>query len=147
MGLDIIAMDFPKEAKEPIDVPKGWQPPVIGIRDALQDQIKKTIPLVEFSSSGSGLIVGDDFALEIRLKTEECNSIIFTARGNEKAVGAALDICRLFGIRCIECAESSFVDANPERAHDALEQWREYLEGAISRRPEPSSSKIGQNRS
>jgi len=139
VGLDIIAMDFPKEAKEPREVPKGWQFSTMGPSNVLQDRIKDAIPITNFVSGISGLILGDDFALEIGFDDEEaCKIIHFTARGNEKAVGAALDICRLFGIRCIECAGSSFVDADPERADDALKQWREYLDSAISRGPEPS---------
>ena len=136
MGLDIIAMDFPKEAYTPADVPTGGLPPVFGDRLALVDTIKKAIPIAEFVSPQSGVIIGDDFALEIHPDKEEaCKSIHFTARGNEKAVGAALHILQLFGIRGIECFGTTFLDVDPESA-DALRKWREYLDHAVSRNSE-----------
>lgn len=136
LGLDIIAMDFPKEAKVPTDIPKGWAPPVIGNRQVMVDRIKKANPVIKFSDLVSGILIGDDFALQIDLgKEEECSRICFTARGNEKAVGAALEVLQLFEIRGIECANTSFLDLDPE-SPAALRKWREYLDQAQSPDPE-----------
>jgi hypothetical protein len=134
MGLDIIVADFPKDAKKPADVAKSWAAPIIGNRDAVRNRITAAIPIVEFASSGSGLIVGDDFALEIRLGEEDCRYLNLTARGNMKAVGAALDIAQLFGLRGIECAETSFIDLDPQ-SEDSFKRWREYLDRAKSLEP------------
>jgi hypothetical protein len=136
MGLDIIAMDLPKDAEKPTDIPKSWVPPVIGNRQVLVDRIKKAIPIVEFVSPQSGLIIGDDFALEIHPgKEEACKSIHFIARGSEKAIGATLHILQLCEIRGIECAGTTFLDLDPGSA-DALRQWRLYLDRLVSRESE-----------
>jgi hypothetical protein len=136
MGLDIIAANFPKDAREPTDIPKGWEPLVFGTRELLKNQIEAEIPIVKFASSQSGLIIGDDFALVIDLGEEEdCKYINFAAKGNDKAVGAALHVLNLLDIRGIECSESQFLELYPG-IEEGFRLWHEYLTRAASRKTE-----------
>ena len=87
MSWDLIAMDFPIYAKSVNDIPKGFEPTHLGNRSEIIAQIKQVAPNADFGDQSWGIIVGQDWSIELSMGSEDiCKSIGFHLRGGDVAV-------------------------------------------------------------
>jgi hypothetical protein len=131
MSWDIFAQDFPVDAKTPDDIPDDFEPRSLGSRASVISKIKEIIPAADFSDPAWGLIVGDDWSIEINIgEGEDCDGFALHVRGEEAAVGAVASILDHLELRAVDSQTGEFF-VSDAAALESFRKWQAYRDSVV----------------
>ena len=130
MSWDILVLDLPSDANKLADVPKDYRPSPIR-RSEIINGIIEVLPIANFSNPAWGLIIDQDWSIEVNLGGEqECVSAMLHVRGGDGAVGAVAAIVRQLNLRAIDCGTGEFFAAD-DNAMESFRRWRNYRDKVV----------------
>ena len=129
MSWDIFILDLPFDVKRVADIPKDYRPSPIK-RSEIISGIIDAFPTANFSNPAWGLIVDDDWSIEVNLGgKEECESLMLHVRGGDSAIGAVATIVRRLKLRAIDCGKGEFFAE--DEAINSFRAWRNYRDKVV----------------
>jgi hypothetical protein len=130
MSWDVLVLDLPSDAQKVTDIPTDYRPSPIK-RSEIIERIIDVIPTADFSNPNWGLIIEQDWSIEVNLgKEQECSSIMLHVRGGDAAIGAVVAIVRRLNLRAIDCQTGDFFDAG-DSSMESFRRWRAYRDRVI----------------
>lgn len=133
MSWDIIAMDFPENARTVEEIPHDFQPKGLGPRSELIARIKQVVPDATFNDHAWGLIEGPDWSIELCAgESDPCSSLAFHVRGGDQAIGTVAAVLDHLKLRAVDCQSSEFF-ALGERSLESFHEWRRYRDRVVDR--------------
>jgi len=132
MSWDIFVMDMPSDITSVGEIPSDFRPRSMGSRSAIISKIKEIIPTADFSNPSWGLVLGDDWSIEVNIgEDEECDGFALHVRGGDAAVGAVASILDGLGIRAIDSQTGEFFVSGPS-AIESFRKWRAYRDHVVA---------------
>jgi hypothetical protein len=131
MSWDIFVMDVPSDIASVGEIPSDFKPRSLGGRSTIISKIREIIPTADFSNPSWGLVLGDDWSIEVNIgEDEECDGFALHVRGGEAAVGAVASILDGLGIRAIDSQTGEFFASGPS-AIESFRKWRAYRDQVV----------------
>ena len=131
MSWDVIVHRFPQDIETTEQLPDGFKPPAIGSRAEIAQSIRTIFPDANISNLGWLVVDGQGFSIEVNIGNEEpCDGFMLHVRGGEAALGAVMQIARLFEARALDLSSCEFLDrmADPD---SGFRQWRAYRDKSV----------------
>lgn len=130
MSWDIFVLDLPSDVKKVADIPKDYRPSPIK-RSEIINGIISAFPTANFVNPAWGLIVDQDWSIEVNLGSkEECDSLMLHVRGGDGAIGAVAAILRRLNLRAIDCGRGELFAE--DEAMESFRTWRNYRDQVVN---------------
>ena len=125
MSRDIFVQEIPNAVKCLDDLPKDYNPPIIGQRSSLIAKICEVVPNADFSNPEWGTLDASNYWIEFSMGNEEQVTCIgLQVRGSEAAVPVIAKMLDHLGLRAFD--PSSPTGIFGEQSPDGYHKWKEY---------------------
>jgi hypothetical protein len=108
---NLLVSTFPRDVHGIGELPRGFEPSVIGAREEVATSICDLFPGSKLQSPGMIVITGADFSIQVTTgSANACRSFIMSVAGDEMAVAAVTDILHRFPVRAYDLHGGRFCD-------------------------------------
>jgi hypothetical protein len=134
MSFDVFVQDLPSHALSVADIPDDFKPQPIGQRSDVMAGIIRAAPEADFSDPNWGVIVGDNYSIEINIGPEDpLKGFAFHIRGDQQALFIVGSILAELGLRAIAPGtDSGFFDLGELQV--AYSQWQQYRKQIVGKK-------------
>lgn len=130
MSWDLFVMELPDGVQSVQDIPRDYQPAVIGTRSELVQKIREIISTADFNDPSWGHIDGETYSIEVNIgKADMVRSFALHVRGGDQAVEAIAKLLDHLGLKAIVGGDGSIF--TPENAVESFRRWRAYRDQVV----------------
>lgn len=130
MSWDIFIQRYPEGAATVAEIPDEFEPPPLGARDELIEQIRTVLPAADFSDPAWGVLRGDGWTIDFGLGDDPLlHGITLHVRGADGVLAPIGELLGALDLRAIDSWTGEFF--RPDIAAHSLARWRSYVEQEI----------------
>ncbi len=138
MSWDLYAQDFPDVATV-VGIPDDFVPQPLGPREDVIARIKAAIPAADFSDPSWGVILEDDWSVEVNVGGDAiCDGFgLYVRGGGEEAMDCVATILQATGTRGVDMQTGEFFERGA--ASESFGVWQSYRDQVVAEVRKPKT--------
>lgn len=131
MSWDLTIFRAPEGIEKLDDIPPDYQPPSLGKKNHLIQQIVALLPDVDFSDPSWGHLHRDNCVIEFNMGSEDrLTGFGLRVRGDDEVIDIIADLLNSLRLTAVDLQDTELFD--PKRSRRSLAEWRAHRDRAVS---------------